>query len=779
MKQKIAGRIVQDRLLILAVIAVLTVVCAFTIRNTKINYDLNKYLSDETMTKRALRMMVDEFGSSEQLRVMFVDMDDEELERCIDQINSLDEVLVALHSPEDDVTAAEAAGEQGEKGTEKTYRLVTVTMNDGDPSALVLKLRSMFPEAGEYYVGGSAASLLDVQNSVAQEIPFVMLISVAVILGVLLLTSHAWLEPVVILLVLAVSIVINLGTNFIFPEISFITFAVSAILQLALSIDYAIMLLHTWNACCDEGLGAREAMKKALAESFMRIASSALTTVGGLLCLLFMSFTIGFDIGIVLSKGIIISMLCVFLLMPSFTIFMRKALRKTRHRPISLGGEHLARLILKFRRPFAVVLMAMIVCGAVLQSQNTYSFSDSGQMSKSESYAVDRVFGATNPMVVMVPAGDEDEDYDRQRELVRKLTDIRLSDGRAAVADVSAMVTTGAEALKYYTAEDVAQLTGMNLLTVRLFFLAQGFGESVRADRLLAAAGELGAASPMPETENGQGAASGMSVAGLTEMLDAAKTVFKGKNYDRLILNLGYTVPEKISTEGTEAILAACDEVYGTDYYMTGVPMSGYDIGKAFQTDLLKVNIMTFLIILLIVTISFRSLVLPLLLVFVIEGAIWITMGISRLMGQSLFFMCSLICLCMQMGATIDYGILVSDQYRSLRRSGKDICAALTEALKKALPTVLTSGIILTVAGYCVGRGCSVYYISSIGMLLSRGAAISVALVLTLLPSLLVIFDRIVCGKSLMPAEAGQDQDPDGCKLPGEPGTDGAETVLK
>ena len=293
--------IVKYRYWLLAVIFLFSIISLLTIGKTKINYDLNRYLSEDTMTKRALRVMEEEFGSSEQLRVMFVDREEKDILAYTAELNDLPEVLIASYDPETGRREAE----------EKTYHLITITLNnDGNAAETVKKLRSMFP--GEYYVGGSAATQLDIQKSVGVEMPMVMVIAIGIVLLVLLATSHAWAEPAVLLIVLSVSILINMGTNFIFPDVSFITFAVCAILQLALSIDYAIMLLHTYNGYREAGKRAVDAMAEALAECFMRIASSAFTTVAGLLSLLFMSFTIGFDIGLVLSKGIVISMLCVF-----------------------------------------------------------------------------------------------------------------------------------------------------------------------------------------------------------------------------------------------------------------------------------------------------------------------------------------------------------------------------------------------------------------------------------------------------------------------------------
>jgi predicted RND superfamily exporter protein len=197
-----------------------------------------------------------------------------------------------------------------------------------------------------------------------------------------------------------------------------------------------------------------------------------------------------------------------------------------------------------------------------------------------------------------------------------------------------------------------------------------------------------------------------------------------------------------------EQILSKAAEVYGEDVFVTGTAMSTYDIANAFQGDLLKVNLITLLAILLIVTVSFRSFRLPLLMVFVIEGAIWITMGISFLIGEPIFFISYLICLSIQMGATIDYGILLCDQYRLLRRQGIPAREALCGAMRKALPTILTSGLILTVAGFIIGKRCSIYYISSIGLLVSRGALVSSVLVLTLLPALLLLCDRRIIRKT-------------------------------
>ncbi len=719
-KDKLARSIVRAGFRLPSVILLIAVLCAALIGMTNINFDLNRYLSDDTMTKRALKVMEDEFGTTEQLRVMFTDISPERLDGYIAEMNRMPEVLLAAHDPDDVLSSGG-----------HTYRLVTVTLTEGDPAAAVMKLRDSFREA-DCRVGGPAAAQMDIQRSVGDEMIAATALAVAVVLAVLLAATRSWLEPAVLLIVFAVSIVINMGTNLIFPDVSFITFAVSAILQLALSIDYAIMLLNTYDAFLDAGTNAREAMTRALSECFMRIASSALTTVAGLLSLIFMSFTIGFDIGMVLSKGILISMLCVFLMMPGTVLLLDKPLKKTRHRPVRLGAGGLSGLILRFRGILAAVLVLAVIFGLYLNTQNTYSFTAAEGGRGSDTAFINERFGVASPLVILVPGGREDDDYARQRDLADRLTAIKRADGSAALGNVNAMVTTGAEALKYYTPKDVADLTGQSPAVVSLFFLAKGFGGQVRADRLLDAAGDL----------TGDGAA-----AALTEQLAMARKAFEGPRYARMLVEPEADPGDEDFNSVMESVLAQAEAVYGKDFYVTGVPMSVYDISHAFKGDLRRVNLITLLAILLIVTVSFRAVKIPLMLVFVIEGAIWITMGVSTLMGEPVFFISYLICLSIQMGATIDYGILMCDQYRSLRRAGAGKEAAVRGSMDRALPTILTSGVIIVVAGYIIGRLCSIYYISSIGLMVSRGALISVILTLTLLPALLILTDRQPAGR--------------------------------
>ena len=330
--------------------------------------------------------------------------------------------------------------------------------------------------------------------------------------------------------------------------------------------------------------------------------------------------------------------------------------------------------------------------------------------------------------MLLIPGGTEDEDYDKQRALADALQAVSV-DGQTAVKELRALVTDGAAALEYYTAPQVAEMTGLSPLVVSLAMNAQGFGVQARADKLLEMAGAFAGDNP--------------EIAALRQAVATARQAFEGENYSRMLLTLSFGVSDEAYRTAIEEIMAAARAAYGEDFYLTGSGMSVYDIGNAFQSDLMLVNLITLIAILLIVMCSFRRVGMPVLLVFVIEGSIWLSMGISRLMNEQIFFLSYLICVSIQMGATIDYGILFMDQYRALREK-LPMGEALREALSHALPTILTSGSILVTAGFIIGKICSIFYISSIGLLLARGALISVILILTLLPALLMIFDRWV-----------------------------------
>ena len=721
MLEKLSGVIVKRRRAVLILFLLLTVVCAFMINKAVINYDFTVYLSESTVTRRSLDIMEEEFGANDVVALMFTDLPEGKAEAINEELNDMPEVMRAVYSEETDRREKDGA----------VYERINVYVESPDAVGFVSTLRDKYdsdPEIGEFVMSGSAPQTLLIEEKILGEIPLAMGIAVIIVIAVLLLTSHSWIEPLIFIIVLLVSIVINMGTNFIFNSISFVTFAVAAILQLALAMDYSIMLLHSFFEIRDSGATDEEALKLALTRSFMPISSSSLTTVAGLVSLMFMSFTIGFDIGIVLSKGIIISMLTVFTLMPALIMLFRKPLRTTMHKVLPLGGGALARVAVKGRRIIPFVLILAIAAGFVVQQKYMiYSFSD--DTLKMENNAVSRVFGMSNQLVLLLPAEQKDEDFDKQREFIAELKQLE-TEGHKAVTDVTAMVTTGEQAIKYYTLDEMSELVGVPKLALSMYMGAMGFSTTARGDELIDKA-----ASIMTENE---------TVQELKSLMDFAKRMFISDNYARLILlldagNFG-EAPFRLLDEISELL----NKYYPNEKTgIVGNLMSSYDISEAFTADTLKVNLITIAAIFVILLLSFRKLTPPLILLPVIQGAVWINMAISGIMGTPVFFMCYLICLAIQMGATIDYGILLTSNYIHSRES-LDKHEALSEALRLSMPTILTSGLILVAAGAAIGYTCSVYYIYSIGRMLARGTIASLVMVLFLLPPLLLSTDRFL-----------------------------------
>lgn len=720
MLERLARRVVKLRRFMIVVFLLLTAVSALLIGKTTINYDFTDYLSENTVTRKSLDMMDEDFGNTDQLTIMFENLDEGVCAGIAEELHTREGVLRATHDPSNDVRIADGV----------KYERAEVFLECVDSVQFVLDLTDEFekrPEIGVFHMSGPAPQTIKLKESIMSEAVIAMAITAVVVAAVLLLTSHSWFDPVIFLFVLIVSIVINMGTNWIFESISFVTFAVCAILQLALAMDYSIMLLHNYFDISKDATGSEEAVVRALARSFMPVSSSALTTIAGLVSLMFMSFTVGFDIGIVLSKGILISMLTVFFLMPALILVFSKPLERLKHTPLPLGGRKIGAFSFRTGKILPFFLICVIAVSCVLQSRNEYVFTD--KSSNIESNKVSQVFGLSNQLVLLFPAGMSDEALDTQRGMIERLYGV-MYQGKPAVKSVTSLVTTGEAAVKYYTLKEISELSGISQIALGMYTGSLGFGPVVRGDELVDKAAEV-------MTEN-------KMILTLKETLDFARSMFVGKTYSRMILlmDVPYFGDEMYRT--LDEITGILRETYpGQAVGVAGATMSSYDIASAFENDMLIVNLITIAAVVLIILLSFKNLAVPVVLVCVIQGAIWITLTASTLMGEGIFFMCYLIITAIMMGATIDYAILLTGNYLRLRAEYEPK-EAIMQAMEASAPTIFTSGVILAVAGFIIGNVCSTYYIYSIGRMLGRGAIISIVLVITLLPAMLVNLDKLI-----------------------------------
>lgn len=726
MRQKVAALIVRLRIPLMILMLILAVLCGTTIRSVKVNYDLISYLDDDTAAMRGLAIMNSEFSGVSGMSVALKNGTEEDAQQTASWIAALDGVMLANHDAETGVKEHDG----------DTYRLIRVIANADNSDAVYDAIEAQLADTPHLISGGPKDNRL-LQQNIGREMPIVMLVSCIIVLAVLLAMSRSWLEPFIFFLIIAVSILLNMGTNWIFPSISFVTFAVAAILQLALAMDYSIMLINAFERLRAQGLAPREAMTQALADSFMPIASSALTTVAGMLALVFMSFTIGFDIGIVLAKGIVLSMLTVFLLMPGVLVACSPMLDKTTHKPLHISGKLITR---GARGVVPILLIALIVAGTILQFGNTYTYTVRDM--DADSQLVSELFGQNNQIVLLFPTDTTDEGYQRQRDMLAEMQAIAF-DGAPIVNSVQAMVTTGAQALEYYDVPKAAQLLGYSEQQVQMVFNQLGVTDSIRADalieRLISLAKRFSMLVPKAAMEQLNQAET---------LLNTANSTFNGAHYARALLSLNLAISSPYAHDAVQQIEAILYKYYGEDGALSGMLVAMDDIATSFTGDMARVSLITIGLVFLIVMISFRSLVIPAMLVCLIQGAVYINMAFSGLVDGSVFFMCYLICVALQMGATIDYGILLTSHYRRCR-SALPPREAVAQAMQMSLQTILTSGLALITAGFAVGKISTVFYISSIGTMLARGAVVSVLLILFLLPQLLIWLDRWMIKKIL------------------------------
>ena len=749
----------------------------------KQNYDLSVYLSKDTETRKALDAMKKEFGLSTNVLLVKKDVSISEAKRLKSELENIEGVqLVSFDESE---------------GYVEGNALFAITLSGNEYSATAKAAVKSIREhmSGDYLLSGAVVNGEQLSKALAREMPIIMIIALIVVCGVLLLTSHSFIEPVIFGVVIATAILINMGSNLIFGSISYITKAVAAILQLALAMDYSIMLLHSYSRFLEEGLAEKEAVERALASSFRSIFSSALTTVAGLVALMFMSFTIGFDIGIVLAKGIIISMLTVFCMMPALILILKKPLKKTRHQPVKLGGAALGRLSLKTKTVLPIVMAVVIIAAAVVQTTNSYSFTNFNTSSKEAE--IEATFGANNQIVVLMPLRYA-ADADTGAAFERAVKAYELND-KPVVKDIKAYAT-----LTLSAAELAAQLNA-EPETVASLIAALGFSEPIAVNklydalapyesvgdikvtaafvaafgldktaaqtllylvygnygdyRLVSVAKYLIAHQDILTSAVGESQAAQITKV-LNEVLDGSLSeavyaaldtlyaTFNGKEYSRILISTDLEKESKETFGFIEFLKARADESFGNGNLLCGESISTYDISSAFTGDLLKTNLITIIAILLIVGFTFMSLSMPVILVLIIKGAIWIALAVYALIGNPIFFMSYIICSAIMMGATIDYGILLSNQYIVYRRQ-MDKGKAVQMALTSAMPTIFTSGVILIVAGFTIGFVSTVMPIFSIGRLLGLGTIVSVLLVLFLLPPLLLLCDKLITKTSL------------------------------
>lgn len=736
---KLARFIVDKRKAFYLIFIAAFLFSAASVNKVQVNNDITSYLPSETETRRGLTIMDQEFITLGSANIMVSNITYETAEALSEEIAAVPGVSgVEFDETEEHYHDAAALFTVSFEGEEQAPETVEA-----------LERVELLLDGYDYYPSTTVGR--DASASLQKEMTVILAIAAVVIVVVLLFTSKSYLEVPVYLIVFATAAVLNMGTNYWFGTISFITNAIAIVLQLALAIDYAIIFCHRYMEERDNGLDAREADISALSKAIVEISSSSLTTISGLVALMLMQLRIGFDMGIVLAKGIVISMLCVFLLMPGLLMLFHNAIEKTRHKNLVPHISWLGKGVVKLRFILPPIFLGVLVVGAVLSGRCDYVFDandtdfDNKPAWRIADEKVTETFGQKNTIAMLVPRGD----YDKEGAILRQVESLEPVTQVTGLANIE--VEDGRMLTDTMNPRQFAELAGVDVELARLLYQAYGLSvEEYSAifqepdeyavpllDIFEFLVEQIDKGVVTLDEEQAE------KVDDLREQLDMGIEQLRGENWSRLVFVADTPTEGAETYDLLDEIRAIGQTYYGDNVILVGNSTNAFDLSSSFSQDNAKISILTALFVMVILLFTFKSAGLPLLLVLTIQGSIWINFSFPVLQGTNLFFLSYLVVSSIQMGATIDYAIVITNRYLELK-TVMERKQAIIEALDQSFPTILTSGSIMAVAGFLIGGISTDATIGSVGLTLGRGTVASIILVMTVLPQLLLLGDSLI-----------------------------------
>ncbi|MCR5674080.1 MAG: MMPL family transporter [Lachnospiraceae bacterium] len=744
---KIASFIVDKRMLFFLIYIIALIFSFFSKNWVNVENDLAAYLSEETETRRGLDLMEEQFTTFGSAKIMVANIDWEDAKDLEARIAGMDGVQ--------GVTFTEADAEETEfvkhYNNGSAMYSVTFDFDEKDERALAA-LNNVKDELSSYDIYVSTSLGNQQAEIIENEMKTIIALVAVVVVGVLLFTSESFGEIPVLGLTFLVSMLLNGGTNFFFGTISFVSNSVSSILQLALSVDYAIILCNRYKEEYAGGLSVRDAAIVALSKSIPEILSSSLTTISGLFALVFMHYKIGADMGIILIKAILLSLLTVFTLMPGLIVLLSGVMEKTKHKSFVPKISAVGAFDFATRKVIPIVFVTVFAF-AFFFSQRcpyVYGYSTLSTPVLNEVQIADNLitdtFGSENLVAIVLPG----HDYQKESRFLGALEarpEVHHCQGLANTEAMGGWMLTDA-----LTPRQLSELVGVDFELIELLYSAYA-AEQEEYGRIIG--GIASYRVPLMDmlmyifqkVEEGY-------VTLDADVYDTLKDAYvqisngrkqlEGEDYDRILVYLN--VPEE--SDETFAFIDEIHEIARSIYddeeiLVVGNSTSQKDLRASFETDNLIVSIVSVLFVLVILLFTFKSAGMPVLLIAVIEGAIFMNFSFPTIMKENLFFMGYLIVSSIQMGANIDYAIVISSRYTDLRKT-MERKEAIIESLNFAFPTIITSGSMMILAGVFLSQITSDPCIAGIGECLGRGTSISVVLVMFVLPQILLIGDRII-----------------------------------
>ena len=674
----IAKFIIRHRKSTIILFILLALVCVVLQAFVKKNYDMVDYLPEKAQSTKALNIMNEEFTKAmPNASVIIKNLSVAEALEYKQELLAIKGVTQVLWL--DDMIDLKRPIEMHDPDTvEDFYKngnaLFSVTIEKGTEQDTCSAIREFIGE--DNLLAGEAPDLAAMQENTKSEVLGAMLILIPAVLIILILSTTSWVEPLLFVANIGVAILINMGTNIFLGEVSFMTNSISPILQLAVSLDYAIFLMHRFADNRKKYSKVEEAMQYSIKASILTVAASALTTLFGFIALMFMKFGIGADLGINLAKGIVISFLTTMIFLPALTLSCYKWMDKTNHRPFMPEFQNISRLLSKLAIPIILIVILFIVPGFLGQGRTGFVYGNegitSGNRSGQDRIAMEQEFGKSTITVMLVPRGDIAKEYNLSM-------DIQALDRVTSV--MSYANTVGTAIPNQFLSTDIS-------------------------------------------------------------------SEFYSEHYARIIIYTDTPGEGDIAFDTVDQIRSLARTYYGEEAYSLGQSANLYDMKNIVEKDNTMVNIIAILSIFLVLFFSFRSISLPIILVITIEAGIWFNLAIPYFMGTQINFIGYLVLSTVQLGATVDYAILLTDHYMNHR---KELPArlAIQRSLGENFKSILVSAATLSIAGFTLYATSSNSGAADIGLLLGRGTIFSFVMVLCFLPTMLVLFDKVIAKTTL------------------------------
>ena len=735
---KLATFIVDKKTLFFLLYIFAVIFCAFSSGWVNVENDVTTYLPEDTETRQGIVAMNDNFTTFATAQIMVSNVTYETAEELSKQIEDVEGVsMVTFDDTPDHYTNASALFDISFDGV----------VSDEISKQALSDVEALM-DGYDYCVYSDVG--YDENATLQGEMSVILIIAVVIIIVVLTLTSRSYAEVPVLMITFGVAALLNMGTNFQLGTISFISNSVAVVLQLALAIDYAIILCHRFSDE-HETKDTREACIAALSKAIPEISSSSLTTISGLGALAFMHFGIGRDMATVLIKAILFSLLSVFTLMPGLLMVFSKKIDATRHKNLIPKITFLGKFDVATRFIVPPIFAVVVVVTAVLANKcpYCYSYTDLVTAKQSESQIahqkIKNTFGVNNMVAVIVPTGD----YDSERQLLKDLDSCAEVKSTQGLANIDAM--DGYKLADALTPRQMSELAGLDYEVAEALYAAYAVDQN-EYGKLISGLGDY----KVPlfdmfmflqrEMKDGNITLDGdiqETLDDLFEQLNKAQLQLQSDKYSRLVVYLNLPEESGETMDFLDTMHALIAKYYSSDTYIVGNSTNVKDLSSSFGEDNMLISVLSALFVVIILLFTFKSAGLPVLLIVVIQGSIWINFSVPTIQHESLYFLGYLIVNSIQMGANIDYAIVISSHYTDLKKEMRPK-EAMIAALNEAFPTIFTSGTILAVAGALIGVMTTNPVIAAIGTCLGRGTVISIVLVMAVLPQILLIGDTIV-----------------------------------